>query len=87
MESIMREKKILMNLPENNHTIKYFASFESTYHFNFLIEYCPGGELYTHLKDGKLSERVAKACFSQVTKALEFLHQNNILYRDLKVTF
>lgn len=41
--SLGREQKILKNLPANNHTVKFHACFESVDHFNFLLEFYPGG--------------------------------------------
>lgn len=48
--SLSREQKILKNLPTNNHTVKFHACFESVNHFNFLLEFYPGGELFVHLR-------------------------------------
>ena len=47
-----------------------------------------GGELFVHLeKEGMLLE--PHACFyaGQITLALEHLHGQGIIYRDLKVNF
>lgn len=42
-EQILRERKILMQLPSNKFTINCHAAFESDKHLNFLMDYCPGG--------------------------------------------
>lgn len=49
MLSLRREQKILKGLDFNNHTVKFHASYESVEHFNFLLEFYPGGELFVHL--------------------------------------
>jgi serine/threonine protein kinase len=50
------------------------------------LDFCPGGEFFFHLtKLGKFPEPVAKFYFAEIVLALKFLHENNILYRDLKV--
>ena len=38
-----KERKIMMRLGTNLHTTLLHATFESRSHFNFLMEYCPGG--------------------------------------------
>ena len=49
------------------------------------MEYCPGGELFNLLsKKRRFSEDQAKFYAAQMVLALEHLHQNNVVYRDLK---
>jgi serine/threonine protein kinase len=49
------------------------------------MDYYPGGELFLHLSKGKvLNEKYQKLYFAEVLAGIEFLHKNNILYRDLK---
>jgi serine/threonine protein kinase len=54
-EQILRERKILLQLQENKFTINCHAAFESDRHLNFIMDYCPGGELFYHIKDGLLA--------------------------------
>jgi serine/threonine protein kinase len=52
------------------------------------MDYCPGGELFYHIKDGLLADNASvKVYFCEILSCIEFLHNNRILYRDLKVTF
>jgi serine/threonine protein kinase len=65
-EQILREKKILTELKENRHTIKFHCSFESLNHLNFLIDFYPGGELFCHLTSNRLREADAKVYFCEI---------------------
>jgi serine/threonine protein kinase len=50
------------------------------------MEYVSGGNLMFHLqKAGKFDENRVKFYAAELTLALEFLHRNCILYRDLKL--
>lgn len=50
-----------------------------------LLEYVPGGELFSHLRrEGKFSESAARFYASEIALAFEYLHTFNIVYRDLK---
>ena len=50
-----------------------------------LFEYVPGGELFSHLRhEGKLRESAARFYAAEIVLALEYLHELDILYRDLK---
>lgn len=53
-EQILREKKILTELRDNRHTIRFHCSFESLNHLNFLLDFYPGGELFCHLKGNRM---------------------------------
>lgn len=50
-----------------------------------ILEYCPGGDLGDLLRSRKkLSEDVAKIYIAEILLALEALHKDLIIYRDLK---
>jgi serine/threonine protein kinase len=49
------------------------------------LEFVPGGELFNYIRRaGKLPERVSKIYAAEIVLAIQYLHENNILYRDLK---
>ena len=49
------------------------------------MDFCNGGELFTHLrKENRFTETRAKFYAAQIVSALGTLHQNDIIYRDLK---
>jgi serine/threonine protein kinase len=49
------------------------------------MEYCPGGELFTLLKNNRsMGEDKARVIFIQVLIAIKYLHQRNIVFRDIK---
>ena len=82
-----KERKIMMRLGLNPHTTVLHATFESSAHFNFLMEYCPGGEMFCHLnkEETKLTASQIRTYFCEILLGMEFLHRKKILYRDLKV--
>ncbi|KAJ9470634.1 Protein kinase DC2 [Diplonema papillatum] len=51
----------------------------------FLLEFVPGGELFTHhRKSGKFPNDVSRFYSAEVLLAFEYLHSKDIIYRDLK---
>ncbi|ODM99970.1 cAMP-dependent protein kinase catalytic subunit [Orchesella cincta] len=59
--------------------------FEDAKAVFFVEEYLSNGDIYEHLKqNGPFSEELTKFYSSQVVLALEYLHNVNLIYRDLK---
>ncbi|KAL4175232.1 hypothetical protein KRP22_000201 [Phytophthora ramorum] len=60
-------------------------AFQTKSSLYFVMEYCPGGELSTHLERMKrFSEDVAAFYVAELMLAVQQLHQHGILHRDLK---
>lgn len=65
--------------------LKY--SFQTTDRLCFVMEYVNGGELFFHLsRERVFSEERTKFYGAEIISALGYLHENNIVYRDLKVS-
>eukprot|EP00794_Sanderia_malayensis_P007467 gene7467-8296_t len=84
-----QEVQILAKLRHPN-IVSYKESFQTSDGFlHIVMGYCEGGDLYTKLKEyGKrneyLSERQIVEWFVQIAMALQYMHDRNILHRDLK---
>jgi serine/threonine protein kinase len=58
-------------------------AFTSESKLFFVLEYCPGGELFFYLSQiGRFKEEAARFYAANVVLALEYLHSMNILYRE-----
>ena len=80
----MTERKILEKI-SHPFIVKLRYSFQNEKNLYFVLDYCPGGELFFYLsKIGPFNERAAKFYAANILLALECLHQNGIVYRDLK---
>jgi protein-serine/threonine kinase len=76
-------------LATSNHPfiVTLFHSFQSPDYLFFVLDYCMGGEFFRALqtRPGKcLAEEHAKFYAAEVIAALEYLHLNGYIYRDLK---
>ncbi|CAF2752766.1 unnamed protein product [Rotaria sp. Silwood2] len=89
IESAEREATLLSTLKHPN-IVAYIESFRSNDGFlNIVMAYCEGGDLYTKLKEKKnkkefLTEEQIIEWFIQICMALQYIHDKNILHRDLK---
>merc|ERR1712232_567772 len=60
-------------------------AFQTPKKLYFVLEFCPGGELFYHLsRAGRFSESRCRFYASELLLAIEYLHSLNIIYRDLK---
>lgn len=50
----------------------------------FLLEYVPGGELFSHIQDRGMAEKEALFFGAHVLDALEHVHAADVVFRDLK---
>lgn len=61
-------------------------SFQTPDRLCFVMEYVNGGELFYHLSKVRIfSEDRTRFYGAEIISALGYLHQNNIVYRDLKL--
>ena len=66
--------------------VNLILSFEDEENIYLLLELCPGGELFSYLKsEGKLSESETKRICYQIVEGICYLHNKNIIHRDLKL--
>ncbi|XP_076448462.1 uncharacterized protein LOC143285126 [Babylonia areolata] len=85
--SAEQEARLLQKLKHPN-IVSYKQSFETAEGMLYIaMQYCEGGDLYTKLKEQKgqlLEERQVVEWFVQIAMALQYMHERNILHRDLK---
>eukprot|EP00824_Muranothrix_gubernata_P020325 TRINITY_DN40660_c0_g1_i1.p1 TRINITY_DN40660_c0_g1~~TRINITY_DN40660_c0_g1_i1.p1 ORF type:complete len:370 (-),score=61.99 TRINITY_DN40660_c0_g1_i1:38-1147(-) len=65
--------------------VKLRYAFQNPKKLYFVLDYCPGGELFFHLqKSGRFDEDKTRFYAAQLVLAIEHLHKHGIIYRDLK---
>lgn len=82
---VLAEREILAALNQRPFFVQFYGSFQNEKKLFFLIEYCPGGELFRLIQTSKrLSEAHARFYACQLALAIGDLHSRRIIYRDLK---
>ncbi|XP_052802250.1 serine/threonine-protein kinase Nek9-like [Mya arenaria] len=81
----LNEVNILAML-EHPNIISYFDSFEEDGVIMIEMEYADGGTLAHHLSslEKPFEERDVITMFQQIVSAIRYIHEHNILHRDLK---
>ncbi|SCU90281.1 LADA_0F02982g1_1 [Lachancea dasiensis] len=68
------------------HICRLFEMCTMSNHFYMLFEYVSGGQLLDYIiQHGSLRERSARKFARGIASALQYLHMNNIVHRDLKI--
>ncbi|CAM4478570.1 hypothetical protein PO909_015587 [Leuciscus waleckii] len=87
VESLMCEKRIFETVNSTQHPflVNLFACFQTPEHVCFVMEYTAGGDLMMHIHTDVFTEPRAVFYSACVVLGLQFLHDNKIVYRDLKL--
>jgi len=65
--------------------VKAYYTFSHNTSLCFILEYMPGGDFTNVLeKYGALDETIVRFYIAELIQAVEYLHEINILHRDLK---
>ncbi|KAI8806893.1 camp-dependent protein kinase 6 [Cladochytrium replicatum] len=84
VEHTMNEKSILEKL-EFPFLVRLHSTFQDSVNLFFVMDYVAGGELFSYLrKSGRFNNQLARFYAAEVVLAFEYLHQRDIVYRDLK---
>jgi serum/glucocorticoid-regulated kinase 2 len=78
------ERKVLASI-DHPFVVSLRFAFQTETKLYMILDYFTGGELFFHLKaQQRFSEELARFYAAEIALALDCLHRNNIVYRDLK---
>lgn len=87
VDSLMSEKRIFERINAVRHPflVNLYCCFQTENNVCFVMEYACGGDLMMHIHQDIFKEQ--RACFytACVVLGLQYLHENGIVYRDLKL--
>jgi len=80
----MSERSVLAKM-RHPFIVNLYHAFQSSDKLYYVMDYCPGGELFYHLKaDGRFSKDRTRLYTAEIALGLEHMHGLGIIYRDLK---
>ncbi|OHT08265.1 AGC family protein kinase [Tritrichomonas foetus] len=82
--TVLSERNILVK-SHHPFIVELKYAFQTDTKFYLVLEYVPGGELFTHVREAKkLTFDEARLYIAEIALAIDYLHSIGIVYRDLK---
>ncbi|CAI5444900.1 unnamed protein product [Caenorhabditis angaria] len=85
---VKREASIQRLLPAHPFVARTYSTWQTRTHLYSLLQYPPGsiGDLFTVWRQrGSLSEAAIRLIGAELASAIDFLHRNDVIYRDVKL--
>ncbi|CAO1624303.1 unnamed protein product [Jaminaea pallidilutea] len=84
LDALEGEIELLKTLQHDN-IVQYLDSYADGTHLNIFLEYVPGGSVVALLRNyGAFEEPLVRNFVGQILKGLQFLHERDIVHRDIK---
>lgn len=86
VDHVNHERQVLADVAGHPFITTLITSFSDHDSLYMLLDYCPGGEVFSYLRKAKrFDERTARFYAAEIVLILEFLHEREgVAYRDLK---
>ena len=84
VDNVIAERRVLSTI-HNPFCVKLFYAFQNERHLYLVMEYCPGGDLATLLRNLECFDLdMARVYAADIVRSLEALHSMAYVHRDLK---
>ncbi|KAI9795212.1 MAG: serine/threonine protein kinase, AGC [Piccolia ochrophora] len=85
VEHVQNERAVLAGVAGHPFITTMIGSFSDRDALYMLLDYCPGGEVFTYLRRARRFDTTTAQFYgAEIVLILEFLHKNGIAYRDMK---
>ena len=83
---LVRTEIEILKICQHPNIIRLYDIFENVDYMYIIMEYCPGGDLFTYLEKRKfsISEERASIIMHKMCAAVYYIHKYGIVHRDLK---
>ena len=81
--SLKNEKNILKEI-NNDYVVNSYFIFQDKKNYYFVMEYLPGGDVYTLLSKNNLPKKTIQLIVAETILAVNYLHSIHIIHHDIK---
>lgn len=81
----VRKERLILERLRHPFLVKFYQAFQTKHKLHLILEFANGGDLYTHLNARKnIPDDNARFYAAEIICALQYLHENGIIFRGLK---
>ncbi|KAH3664277.1 hypothetical protein OGAPHI_004629 [Ogataea philodendri] len=84
VKDVQQEIQFLSQLKTVPNVTHYYGSYLNGHKLWIVMDYCGGGSVRTLLRPGPLEEKYISIIVRELLVALQFIHQNGVIHRDIK---
>ena len=81
--SLKNEQNILKEI-DNDYVVNSYYIFQDQKNYYFVMEYLPGGDVYTLLSKNNLPKKTIQLIVAETILAVNYLHSVRIIHHDIK---
>ena len=81
--SLKNEQNILKEI-NNDYVVNSYYIFQDKINYYFVMEYLPGGDVYTFLSKNNLPKKTIQLIVAETILAVNYLHSIRIIHHDIK---
>jgi len=85
LEHAMEERNVLEKFTAHPFIVNLHYAFQTEDKLFFILDLCPGGELFLHLKnEGTFNQRRAMFYTAEIASALDYIHSMGVIHHDVQ---
>ena len=84
LSSSLKNEQNILNEINNDYVVNSYFIFQDEKNYYFVMEYLPGGDVYTLLSKNTLPRKTIQLIVAETILAVNYLHSIHIIHHDIK---